>query len=47
VGTISVIEEAAQRLLDVRTMPREEIMALARGILRDAGVEDVHLAAHD
>jgi NAD(P)H-dependent FMN reductase len=46
-GTISEIEDAVQRLLDTRTMPRKEMMALARGILREAGIEDVHLAAHD
>jgi hypothetical protein len=46
-GTIAEIEQAAQRLVDASTLPREEILALARRIVRDAGIEDVHLAAQE
>jgi NAD(P)H-dependent FMN reductase len=46
-GTIAEIEEAAQRLVHASTLPREELLALARRIVRDAGIEDVHLAAHE
>jgi NAD(P)H-dependent FMN reductase len=45
--TIAEIEEAAQRLVHASTLPREELLALARRIVRDAGIEDVHLAAHE
>lgn len=45
VATIEEIEGAAQRLLDAKGMARAELIERARAVVRDAGVEEVHLDA--
>jgi len=45
--TIAELERAAQRLLDSKSLPKAEILARAREVVREAGVEEVHLIAQE
>jgi len=45
--TIEELEAAAQRLLESKTTPRAELLTRAREIVREAGVEEVHLIAQE
>lgn len=46
-ATVAELERAAQWLLDSKRLPKAEILARAREVVREAGVEEVHLIAQE